>query len=242
MCGQQAVEELLEGEGGGAQPAEGSGAQSAIGSAELGGKLSGSADSSEDKVPAAEGASASRDPPQRSASADAIAAVAVESAADKSAQQPPASFAPSSFPPAGNFPPGLLPQRTGSGGSGGGTTSLFARLRSGHSTLDDATGAAAGGSVGGSASAGTSPRTSANPLGTAAGRPPRPPALGSGRGPSPGLAVGGSTGAATGAQPIGRSKTPDPPTLQASDHLKRKDGACGCTCDAVQRVTEVVKP
>ena len=213
------MEELLEGEGGGAQPAEGS--------AELGGKLSGSADGSEDKAPAGENVPVNREPPQRSASADAIAAVAAESAADEPAEQPPASFAPSSFPPAGSFPPGLLPQRAGSGGSGGGTTSLFARLRSGHSTLDDATVSAPGSS----ASAGTSPRTGANPLSIGGGRPPRAPATGLGRGPSPspspGLAAGSSAGAAVGAQPLGRSKTPDPPTPQASEHFASNDDACG---------------
>lgn len=209
---EQAVEELLEGEGGGKQPAGGS--------TELGSKLSGSADASEDKAAAAEGASASRDTPQRSASADAITAVAADPAAAEPAEQPPVSFAPSSFPPAGSFPPGLLPQRAGSGGSGGGTTSLFARLRSGHSTLDDATVTA----VVGSASTGTSPRTDANPLSIGTGRPPRPPSQGLGRGPSPGLAVGSATGAAAGAQPMGRSKTPDPPTPQASGHFVRKDG------------------
>ena len=211
---EQAVEDLLEGEAGGPQPAKGD----VQGESKLLGSGDGSGGSSEGKVPNAEGVAPGGDAPQRSSSALTASAQST----DEPAAQPAAFFAPSSFPPAGSFPPGLLPQAAGGGDSGElRPTSLFARLRSGHSMLDEPAAAAAGGGAHGSASAGTSPRGGAapNPPGSGNGRPPRPPAFSLGTASSSGLTAGAGAAAAAAAAPfLGRSRTPDPPPLQVSGH------------------------
>lgn len=140
-------------------------------------------------------------------------------------QQAPA-FGPSSFPP--GLGVGFF------AGSSDGRPSLFARLRSGQSPMEEAAGFGGGGFGGGSVSAGPSPRARGNPQAAAFGRPPRPPAPGlgplramsdfdagsrpgSGQPPSPALsqgagAMGGFGDAAAGVP--GRSKTPDPSMMQ----------------------------